>query len=125
MNANGDDKAPYIHGYNLVFFKKTWNIIKEDILKEVKEFFSTAKMPKSIYYTMVTLIPKTPKPATMREFRPIVCCSILYKIIAKILANRLQKVVPSIICEAQAGFIPGRKIGDNIILAHELIKGRL
>ncbi|XP_019242303.1 PREDICTED: uncharacterized protein LOC109222394 [Nicotiana attenuata] len=39
-----------------------------------------------------------------------------------IIASRLQKIMPCIISEAQAGFIPGRKIADNIILAHELVK---
>lgn len=46
----------------------------------------------------------------------------LYKLIAKVLAGRLQKIMSFIISEAQAGFIPGRRIADNIILAHELVK---
>ncbi|XP_075086042.1 uncharacterized protein LOC142168789 [Nicotiana tabacum] len=67
-------------------------------------------------------VPKVTKPTTVKEYRPIACCSILYKMISKILASRLQKVMSFIICEAQAGFIPGRKIADNVILAHELVK---
>ena len=46
----------------------------------------------------------------------------MYKIISKVLTNRLHGVVQSIICESQALFIPGRKIADNIVLAHELVK---
>ncbi|KAH0633496.1 hypothetical protein KY284_036282 [Solanum tuberosum] len=46
--------------------------------------------------------------------------TVLYKVISKVLARRMQKVIASIICEAHAGFIPGRKIVDNVILAHEL-----
>lgn len=100
LSANGDDKAPGIDGYNAVFFKKTWHLIKEDIRDAVKEFFITGKMAKAINCTIITLVPKIPNPTTVNEFRPIACCSVLYNIIAKILANRLQGVVPSIICEA-------------------------
>ncbi|XP_060190613.1 uncharacterized protein LOC132619867 [Lycium barbarum] len=62
-------------------------------------------------------------PVTIKECRPIACCTVLYKSISKILACRLQSVISSIICEAQASLVPGRKIVDNIILAHELVKG--
>ncbi|KAH0769465.1 hypothetical protein KY290_013446 [Solanum tuberosum] len=54
--------------------------------------------------------------------RPIACCTVLYKLIAKVLANRIQKVIASVISETQAGFIPRRKGVDNIILAHELVQ---
>ena len=46
----------------------------------------------------------------------------MYKIISKVLTNRLHGVIQIVICESQAGFITGRKIADNIVLAHELVK---
>ena len=58
----------------------------------------------------------------MKEYRPIVCCTVFYKIISKVITQRLHGVIHSVISESQAGFIPGRKIRDNIILAHELVK---
>ncbi|XP_070043632.1 uncharacterized protein [Nicotiana tomentosiformis] len=122
LKAIGDDKAQDIDGFNAVFFKKAWDIINIQIIDAVKEFFSIGKLYKAINCTTVTLVPKVNKPTTVKEYRPIACCSILYKIISKILASRLQKVMPYIICEAQAGFIPGRKIANNAILAHELVK---
>ena len=58
----------------------------------------------------------------MKEYSPIACCTVIYKIISKVLTRRMRDFMPDIICESQAGFIPGRKIADNIILAHELVK---
>jgi len=81
----------------------------------------TGKLYKVVNCTYVTLLPKVPNPSSIREYRPIACCIVLYKLIAKVLANRIQKVIASVISETQAGFIPGRKGVDNIILAHELV----
>lgn len=122
LKAIGDDKAPGIDGYNAVFFKKSWRIIGRQVTSSIKQFFSSTKMYKPINCATITLIPKISKPTTVKEYRPIACCSVLYKMISKILVNRMQKVMESITSEAQAGFIPGRKITDNIILAHELVK---
>lgn len=94
----------------------------DDVCTAVKEFFYTGKMCRVINCTTITLVPKIASPDTVREFNLIACCTILYKIISKILATRIQKVIASIICDAQTGFIPGRKIIDNVILAHELVK---
>ncbi|KAG5536145.1 hypothetical protein RHGRI_023811 [Rhododendron griersonianum] len=64
--------------------------------------------------TALTLIPKTSCPHTMNDYRPIACCNVLYKTITKILANRLQPILPLIINKFQAAFVKGRSISDNI-----------
>ncbi|KAI9200109.1 hypothetical protein LWI28_002908 [Acer negundo] len=58
----------------------------------------------------------------MKEFRPISCCNNLYKIIAKIIANRIKPCLPDINSPSQSAFVAGRSIGDNILLAQELIR---
>nr|XP_016453422.1 PREDICTED: uncharacterized protein LOC107777786 [Nicotiana tabacum] len=93
-----------------------------EIIDVVKEFFTIGKLYKAINCTTITLVPKVNKPTTVKEYILIACCSILYKMISKILASRLQKVMPYTICEAHASFIHSRKITDNVILAHELVK---
>lgn len=59
----------------------------------------------------------------MKDFRPIACCTILYKIISKVLTARMQHILPNIINESQSSFVKGRAIFDNIILSHERVKG--
>ena len=69
------------------------------------------------------MVPKIANPTYVKDFRPIACCIVLYKIIAKIITLRLQKVIGDVIDLAQAGFMPNRSISDNIFLATKLIKG--
>ncbi|XP_060182758.1 uncharacterized protein LOC132612661 [Lycium barbarum] len=122
LQSINDDKSPGVDGYNAFFFKKSWNIIKTEIVAPISDFFRTGQMHRAINCTLLTLVPKTPNPANIKEYRPIACCSVLYKIIAKILDSRLQKVMTTIINEAQFGFIPRRKIADNIILANKQVR---
>lgn len=80
-------------------------------------------MNRNINCATVTLIPKVKNPATVKEFRPISCCKVLYKIISKILTNRIQSIMDMIVDPNQATFVPGRIISDNIVLGYELVKG--
>ncbi|CAN0846889.1 Putative ribonuclease H protein At1g65750 [Linum grandiflorum] len=57
----------------------------------------------------------------MSQFRPISCCNFNYKIISKIMANRLKQWIPNIVSEMQAAFTGGRQIQDNIIIVHEVL----
>ena len=122
MQSIGNDKAPGIDGYNAFFFKHTWKIIKKDVIEAVKSFFTIGKLFKPSNCTLVSLIPKVQSPKTVKEYRAIACCTVLYKIISKVITKRMHDVIHTIICDSQDGFIPGRKIADNIILEHELVK---
>ncbi|XP_056688055.1 uncharacterized protein [Spinacia oleracea] len=116
------NKAPALDGFNSQFFISTWDILKEDIYRAVQEFFATGRMLKQINNTTVTLIPKVQNATNIKDFRPIACCSVVYKLISKILTHRMQSVIGEVVNNAQAGFIPGRNIADNILLATELVK---
>lgn len=59
----------------------------------------------------------------MKDYKPIACCYVIYKLISKVLTSRPLTVVGDVVSDAQTGFIPGRSIVDNILLASELIKG--
>ena len=80
-------------------------------------------MYSPINITSITLVPKITNASKPKDFRPISCCSVLYKINAKILTAILQIVVAHRVDPAQSGFIPGRQICDNILLATDFIRG--
>lgn len=122
LHSIWNDKAPCIDGYNALFFKLTWKIIKLEVILAVQSFFRSGKMHKPISCALISLIPKASSTSSVTEFRPIDCCSVLYKIISKMLANRLHCIIHTIISDNQTGFILGRKMTDNIILAHEIVK---
>lgn len=77
---------------------------------------------QAIDCTTITLLPKVANPVTVKDFRHISWCTVLYKLISEVNAARLQKMMHYIILEAHAGFMPGIRIADNIILAHEFVK---
>jgi hypothetical protein len=78
-------------------------------------------MLQELNHTFITLMPKKTGSHFIHHFRPISLCIISYKIISKILANRLKKVLPKIISPLQSTFVPSGNIQDNYILAHDLI----
>jgi len=79
------------------------------------------KLLKEVNHTLITLIPKVPNPETTAHYRPISLCNVLYKILAKILVNRMRPILQRIIHPTQSVFIPHRTIHDNILIAHEIM----
>ncbi|XP_050238183.1 uncharacterized protein LOC126687670 [Mercurialis annua] len=71
-------------------------------------------------HTFITLIPKKASPESMKDLRPISLCNVIYKFIAEVLANRLKRVLPSLIHESQSTFVPGKLITYNALIAFEL-----
>lgn len=79
-------------------------------------------MFEPINCALVTLIPKVKNAQQVEELRPISCCTVLYKLISKVITARMQIIMNDLIDGSQATFVPIRKITDNIILNHELVK---
>ena len=78
-------------------------------------------MLKEINKTFITLIPKSDNPESTNHFRPISLCNVSYKIIAKILANRIKQLLNKIISPLQGMSASNRLINDNIMIAHEIM----
>lgn len=117
----GATKAPGPDGLNGLFFQQHWQIISGDILREVQLFFESGTLNPVLNKTQITLIPKNSNPERLKQFRPISLCNFIYKIISKILANRIKPLLPDIIAEEQSAFVGSRQIQDNILIVQEVI----
>eukprot|EP00253_Pinus_taeda_P013625 PITA_13625 len=115
------DKAPGLDGFSIHFYQSCWEVIKSDLLKMIKGFMIKAKIGGGIKSTFLALIPKETNPETFARFRPISLCNASYKIIAKLLANRLKPLLKKLISSNQGGFVEGRYIMDNVIQVQETI----
>ena len=90
-----------------------------DITQAVLSCMNYGSLLKSINNTFITLILKVKNPERVSEFRPISLCDVIYKIISKVLANRLKPILNDIISESQSAFIADRLITDNVLIAFE------
>ncbi|KAI0515590.1 hypothetical protein KFK09_008255 [Dendrobium nobile] len=117
-----ENTAPGPDGFSYAFYRKTWHLIGLQVFNAVSNFFTSGSLPRGVKATAIALIPKSSHAAHINDFRPISLCNVLYKIVAKILANRLKVVLPNIIHESQSGFITNRCSTDNIILAAEILR---
>lgn len=116
-------KSPGPDGFNVEFFVSCWDIVGQNFCEAIQAFFETSRLHSGINSTSIALIPKTVTPSRMQDFRPISLCTVAYKCLSKLMANRLKRILPSVIDQAQSAFIPGRSISDNIIMAQELFRG--
>jgi hypothetical protein len=102
------DKAPGPDGFTLAFFQDCWEVVKGDFMAVFEEFYARGKFVKNINSTFISLIPKTQGAKVIIDFRPISLVGRVYKIIAKVLANRMRRVMDRIISKPQNAFVKGR-----------------
>jgi hypothetical protein len=118
----GDDKAPGPDGYSSSFFKRAWHIVGDDFCAAVQDFFTSGRLLRQVNHSIITLVPKSANVTSPSDFRPISCCNVIYKVIAKLLAGRLACTLPTIISPLQNAFLGGRFMSDNINLVQELLR---
>lgn len=116
------DKSPGPDGFSVEFIRSSWSIVGPDIIGAVREFFRNGRLLKDFNNTALVLIPKTSEACKLGDFRPISCCNLMYKIISKIIANRLKPILKDCISPNQAAFLKGRSLGENVLLSSELIR---
>ena len=115
ITALGPDGMPPL------FYQSFWSLIGDDISSAMLDCLNNCKIPKEINCTNITLNPKVKSPMLISDFRPISLCNVVYKIVSKVLANRLKAILPHVISENQSAFQAGRVISDNILMAFETL----
>ncbi|PNX76937.1 cysteine-rich receptor-like protein kinase, partial [Trifolium pratense] len=114
-------KSPGPDGINFSFIKDFWAELRGDVMCFISDFHRNGKLAKGINSTFIALIPKIDSPQRLNDFRPISLVGSLYKILAKVLANRLRFVIGSVISESQTAFVKNSQILDGILIANEVV----
>ncbi|KAI3741088.1 hypothetical protein L1987_58755 [Smallanthus sonchifolius] len=116
----GDDRAPGPDGINFRFVKHFWHLLEDDFFRIMAEFFEHGVINMGCCSSFIAMIPKVKDPIGLKDYRPISLVGIINKVISKILANRLKRVLDSIISPSQSAFISGRYILDGPLVINEI-----
>ena len=117
----GPTKALRPDGINAFFYQKFWHIMGDSVIVVVLDYLNSGVMVPKIIHTNIVLIPKVKNLEKMINFRPINLCNVMYKIISKVLKNRLKQVLPHIISSTQSAFVPGCLITNIVLVAYETL----
>lgn len=89
----GRDKAPEPYGFNFCFIKAGWDFLKKNFIDFFKEFHQRGRLNKAINATFLMLIPKMLNPLELRDYRPISLVDCVYKLLSRVLTNRLKSIL--------------------------------
>lgn len=115
------NKAPGPDGFPAEFFWEAWSVVKDNTVAAVKEFFLTGHLLRRFNATAITLIPKETGADRLNLFRLVACCTTIYKVITRIISRLLKLFIDKAMQGNQVGFIKGRLLCENILLASELV----
>jgi hypothetical protein len=106
-------------GLNMEFYVGFYELLKDDLLKVVRESQSSGKVLGCLNSTFLALIPKNQSGRSFSDYHLISCCNIIYKIISKVIAYRLKLMLSDVISKEQFGFLSNLQIHDVLALAQE------
>jgi len=107
---------------NFKFIKQFWQLIKPDVLRFLDEFHANGVFPRGCNASFIALIPKVADPQFLNDYRPISLIGCMYKIVSKVLAKRMKKVMSFIVDETQSAFIEGRHLLHSVLIANKVIE---
>ena len=119
LHQMDSNTSPGLDGLPPLFYKQFWSKVGGEVSEAVLSVLNSGIIPDKLNHTFLTLIPKIRSLQKVSDFRPISLSNVLYKIIAKVLANRLKPLLPHLIFETQGAFLSERIITNNILIAHE------
>ena len=108
-------KSPGIDGVPNEFYQRCWDCIKEDLGELVRAILNRGGLSSELNQSLIVLVPKVQNSRTVKDFRPISLLGGVYKIVAKILANRIRLLVPKLVHPSQAGFVKGRSLAESCL----------
>ncbi|XP_019198078.1 PREDICTED: uncharacterized protein LOC109191859 [Ipomoea nil] len=114
------EKAPGPDSLSPAFFQHFWPILGHDLSVFIINCVEHKQFPQGLNDSNIVLIPKKSVPEKVSDLRPIALCKVVYKVLAKMLANRLKGCLDNVVSQSQSAFIPNRLLTDNIILAGEV-----
>ncbi|KAA3478991.1 reverse transcriptase [Gossypium australe] len=114
-------KAPGEDGFPALFFQKLWHIFSDEVSSFCLQQLNGEMEVSRVNYTHIVLIPKKVLPTDLSHFRSISLCNVIYKIMARTIANRFRGVLAKCIDKAQSAFVPGILISDNALIAYEIL----
>ncbi|GJT83322.1 RNA-directed DNA polymerase, eukaryota [Tanacetum coccineum] len=112
----GGSKALGPDSFTFNFIKHYWDILGKDFIDMVKKFEMHGYIPRGCNSSFIALVPKIQDPLNIKDYRPISLTGCQYKVIAKVLANRLQQVVHSVVSDVQTAYLKGRQITDGPLM---------
>ncbi|XP_071918841.1 uncharacterized protein [Coffea arabica] len=123
VRAMDGDSAAGPDGFTGKFYTFAWEVIAQNVYNAVLSFFYGAELPHFVTSTSIVLLPKVSNPQDLSQFRPISLCNFFNKLLSRILADKVAGVLPRIISPEQSGFVKGRNISENYLLAQEVVAG--
>ncbi|GJR43430.1 RNA-directed DNA polymerase, eukaryota [Tanacetum coccineum] len=118
----GLNKSPGPDGFTFGFYQRYWSFLENHVMEDVSHFFLYGKFPRGGNSSFIALIPKSQNANMVKYYCPISLIRSLYKIMAKILANRLVVVLGDIVSDVKLAFIAGRQILDGHFILNDFIQ---
>jgi Reverse transcriptase (RNA-dependent DNA polymerase) len=121
LKEMGLDKSPSPNGFTVRFLVTQWQIVGSNIIRTIQNAFLTGNAPNQWMLSHLVLIPKRENPCRPEHFRPLSVCSVYYRLLTKIIANRVKPLLPDLISYTQTTFLKGRSIQENVLLLDEVL----
>lgn len=104
-----------------LFYQRYWHIVGTKVTTTAILTLNQGQILTILNHTFITLISKKKQPSIVMDYPSISLCNVLYKLISKIITNRLKRVLPFVISKVQIAFLPERQITNNILIAYEIL----